>query len=149
MIILIKNRRAPYEYHILESFESGIVLKGTEVKSVKQKKISFAEAYCILKNRELWLHSCHISPYSHDGYSSHDPWRLRKLLLHRSELRKISRETKLKGMSIIPLAIGLSKKGLIKIEIALCRGKRLYQKRQTIRERDILRDTQRELKAHE
>ena len=149
--ILSKNRRAFYEYEVLERYECGIVLKGTEVKSIKMGKFSFTDSYARLKDnhnavREAWLIGLHISTYDHGNIHNHEPVHDRKLLLHREELKKLRRKTEEKGLTLVPLSFFL-KGGLIKVEIGLCRGKKAHDKRASIKERDIRRQTERELRG--
>lgn len=136
MTTIITNRRAKYEYFILETWEAGLVLKGSEVKSLKEGKVSIAEAWIKLKNGEAWLVDSNISEYSQatNSWSSHDPARDRKLLLHKEELNKIDRSLD-EGVTLVPLDLHFNQRGIIKATIALVRGKKLHDKRQTLRER--------------
>lgn len=139
--INIVNRKARYEYEVLDTFEAGIVLQGCEVKSVRAGKVSLAEAFCRFTGNELFLVNCNISPYPQAGVSlSLSPTRQRKLLLNRAELRRLHGKVTTKGLTIIPLRI-YSKGSLMKIEIALVRGKKATDKRKTIRERDLQRES--------
>jgi SsrA-binding protein len=124
------NRQAYHHYHILETFEAGMVLQGTEVKSIREGKVNLKDSYGLVKNGEIWLLNCHISPYSHGNRMNHDPLRTRKLLLHRSELRKLIGKTTEKGLTLVPTKIYFHH-GLAKCEIALAKGKKLYDKRET------------------
>lgn len=132
----IKNRKASFEYELLERFTAGIVLTGTEVKSVRAGKVSFVDSFCILSNGELWAKGIHIAEYEHGGHYNHEPKRDRKLLLNRTELKKIDRKTKEKGFTIVPLRIFFSEKGFLKLEIAIARGKKLYDKREDLKKHD-------------
>ncbi|MGN6495172.1 MAG: SsrA-binding protein SmpB [Agriterribacter sp.] len=140
----IRNRSAYFEYHIEDKYEAGLVLTGTEVKSLRAGKASFNDSYCYFHKGELWLKSLHIAEYSHGTYNNHDPLRERKLLLSRKELNKLESKIKEKGFTIVPLAIFFNSKGLAKIEIGLGKGKKLHDKRETIK----ARDTQREIKRN-
>jgi SsrA-binding protein len=140
----IRNRQAYYEYFIEDKFDAGMVLTGTEVKSLRAGKASFNDAYCYINKGELYIKSLHIAEYSHGTVNNHDPIRERKLLLNKRELKKIESKIKEKGITVVPLRIFFSEKGLAKIEIGLGKGKKLYDKRETIKQRD----TQREMKKY-
>ncbi len=142
---ILTNRAAFHEYHILDKYEAGIVLRGTEVKSVMSGRIQLKESYVAVKDGELWLFSAHISPYSHGNVNNHEPVRTRKLLLHRREIEKLERETVIKGMTLVVTRI-YWKNGRIKFEIGLAKGKKLYDKRETLKERTIERETQAQMK---
>lgn len=142
---ILANRAAFHEYHILDKFEAGIVLRGTEVKSVMLGRIQLKESYVTVKDGELWLFNAHISQYSHGNINNHDVLRTRKLLLHRREIEKLERETTLKGMTLVVTRI-YWKNGRIKFEIGLAKGKKLYDKRETLKNRDIERETQAQMK---
>jgi SsrA-binding protein len=142
---LATNRKAFHEYHILEKIEAGIVLKGTEVKSAREGKINLKDSYASIKDGEMFLYSMHISEYHHGTAFNHDPRRTRKLLLHRKEIDKLTGKVNERGLTIVPLRTYL-KKGRIKIEIALVKGKKIYDKRKDITQRDMDRDMQREMK---
>ena len=129
------NRQAWHEYFFLDRFEAGMVLTGTEVKSARGGRVSLRDSYALLKDGELWLLNCHISPYSHGNYMNHETLRTRKLLLHKEELRRLTGKTHERGLTLIPLRIYL-KRGRIKAEIALAKGKKEYDKRETIRRRE-------------
>ena len=132
------NKKANYEYHILEKFVCGMVLQGSEVKSIRLGKASISEAYCYVKNGEVFVKNMHISEYKQSNkYDSHDPVRERKLLLKKKEIIKLSEKVSQKGLTIIPLAILLTDTGYMKLEIALAKGKHLYDKRETIKSRDL------------
>jgi SsrA-binding protein len=132
--ILSDNRQASYNYFLLERFEAGMVLTGTEVKAAKDSKIQLKEAYGVVEGNEAWLVNAHISQYSHGNRENHPPVRNRKLLLHRREIDKLHAQTREKGLSLIPTKIYL-KKGIIKCEIALAKGKKMHDKRETERKR--------------
>ena len=138
----IRNRSAYHEYFIEEKYDAGMVLAGTEVKSIREGKVSFADSFCVFFKSELWVRNLHIAEYRFGTTNNHMAVHDRKLLLNRRELRKLENKLKDKGYTIIPLRIFLSEKGLVKMEIGLARGKKLYDKRETIKERD----TQREIK---
>lgn len=142
---ILTNRAAFHEYHILEKYEAGVVLKGTEVKSVMLGRIQLKESYVSIKDGELWLFNAHISQYSHGNINNHEPLRTRKLLLHRREIEKLQRETTLKGMTLVVTRI-YWQNGRIKFEIGLAKGKKLYDKRETLKNRDIERETQAQMK---
>ena len=134
--VFIKNKNAHFEYIILEKYIAGIVLKGTEIKSIRQGKVSINEAYCTFQNGELYVKNMNISPYEHGTYNNHEPKRDRKLLLTKRELTRLQTKVKESGLTIVPLSLFINKKGLAKMEIALARGKKAYDKRQTIKQRD-------------
>mgnify|MGYP006109243097 CR=1 FL=1 len=140
--VLATNRKAKHEYFLLETYEAGLVLKGSEIKSIRAGQISLAQAYVTTDGREIWLVNAHIAPYNEASRFNHDPLRQRKLLLHGSEIRKLYEKVKQKGATIIPLKVYL-KEGLAKIEIALAKGKKLFDKRETIKDRDNKRDLDR------
>ena len=137
---LAVNRQASHNYEFLEKFEAGLVLTGTEVKSVREGRVSLKEAYGVVRGGEVWLMSCNISPFSHGNISNHDPMRARKLLLNRSEIRKLIGRTTERGLTLVPLKMYL-KKGRIKCEIALAKGKKTYDKRETERRKTIDKET--------
>ncbi|HEU0064783.1 MAG TPA: SsrA-binding protein SmpB [Flavisolibacter sp.] len=140
----IKNRSAYFEYQIDDKYIAGLVLTGTEVKSLREGKASFNDSYCIFQKGELWIKSFHITEYSFGTINNHDPIRERKLLLNRRELKKLESKIKEKGYTIIPLRLFFNEKNIAKMEIGLARGKKLHDKRETIKQRD----TDRELKRY-
>jgi SsrA-binding protein len=142
----LKNRSAYHHYFIDAKYEAGMVLLGTEVKSLREGKASFNDSYCQIHQGEMWLKSLHIAQYTHGTTSNHDPLRDRKLLLQKRELRKIEGKLKEKGFTLIPLAIRFTEKGLAKIEIGLAKGKKLYDKRESIKQKDVDREMKRFLK---
>jgi SsrA-binding protein len=142
----IRNRSAYHEYFIEEKYDAGMVLLGTEVKSIREGKVSFADSFCVFFKSELWVRNLHIAEYRFGTTNNHIAVHDRKLLLNRKELRKLENKLKDKGYTIIPLRIFLSDKGLIKMEIGLGRGKKLYDKRETIKNRDTRREINRYLK---
>ena len=139
----LSNRKAYYEYSFESKYIAGIVLQGTEIKSLRAGKASFNDSYCIFEKGELFVKSLHISEYAYGTYTNHEPLQERKLLLTKRELRKLESKIKEKGYSIIPLKIFLSEKGLAKVEIGLGKGKKSYDKRESIKERDTDRDIKR------
>jgi SsrA-binding protein len=144
---IVNNRVAFHEYHILDRYEAGIALQGTEVKSVMEGRIQLKESYVAVKDGEIWLFNAHISPYSHGNRENHEPLRTRKLLLHRREIEKLERETTVKGMTLVVTRI-YWKNGRIKFEVGVARGKKLFDKRETIKERTVERETRQQLKEN-
>jgi len=142
----IRNRSAYHEYFIEEKYDAGMVLVGTEVKSIRESKLSFADSFCLFFKGELWVRNLHIAEYRFGTTNNHIAVHDRKLLLNRRELRKLEAKLKDKGYTIIPLRVFLSDKGLVKMEIGLARGKKLYDKRESIKERDTQREIKRYLK---
>jgi SsrA-binding protein len=142
----IRNRSAYHDYFIEDKYDAGMVLVGTEVKSLRDGRASFNDSYCYFHKGELWIKSLHIAEYSHGTVNNHDPLRERKLLLQKRELRKLEGKIKDKGFSIVPLRIFFSEKGLVKMEIGLGKGKKQYDKRDTIKQRDTEREMKRYLK---
>jgi SsrA-binding protein len=141
------NRRAAYRYNLLERFEAGIVLTGTEVKSLRDGKAQLKDAYASVRDGEVWLHGVYIPPYGAAARDNHEPERPRKLLLHRSEIERLMARTNERGLTLVPTRMYFSgERSRAKVEIALARGKDLYDKRQAIRTRDMARDVQRELR---
>jgi len=136
--IVTSNRKASHEYHIDDRVEAGMVLKGTEVKSVRQGKVNLQEAYCQVEGGEMWLYQCHIAPYSHGNIANHDPVRRRKLLLHKREIERLEKAAAQKGYTIVPLKVYLQR-GRVKLEIGLGKGKKLYDKRADIAAKDVKR----------
>jgi SsrA-binding protein len=142
--VVATNRKAKHEYFVLETFEAGLSLHGSEIKSIRAGHISLAQAYVAIDGREAWLVNAHIAAYDQASHYNHDPLRQRKLLLHRSEIRKMWESVRQKGVTIIPLRVYL-KDGLAKVEIALAKGKKLYDKRADIAKRDVERELDRQL----
>ncbi len=145
MKIVATNRKAYHDYEILETYEAGIVLKGTEVKSAKNGRINLKDSYAKIENGEVFLINAHISPYSHGNVYNHDPRRTRKLLLHKKEIMRLYGKVKEKGLTLIPLKAYI-KNGKIKIELGLCKGKKVYDKRAEIKKRDLEREIRYEMK---
>jgi len=141
--IEIKNKRAWHDYNILETYIAGIQLTGTEIKSIRNAKANLSDAYCYFTNGELFIKNMHISEYSHGSIFNHDPKRERKLLLHKNELLKLERKVKERGVTIIPLKLFINDRGLAKLEIALARGKKIYDKRESIKQKDLQREMER------
>ena len=142
----LNNRSAYYEFFIDDTFTAGMVLTGTEVKSLREGKASFNDSFCILHKGEVWLKSLHIAEYTHGSTNNHDPLRERKLLLHKREIKKIDAKMREKGYTIVPLRIFFSEKNLVKIEIGLAKGKKLHDKRQSIKQKEVEREMKRYLK---
>lgn len=145
MEIVSTNKKARFNYEIIEKIEAGISLKGTEVKSIRNKNVSIGESYAQIKENEVFLHNLHISPYEQGNRENHDPIRVRKLLLHKQEIKKLAGKIQLKGLSLVPLSIYL-RKGKVKVELAVGRGKRLVDKRESIKKRTIEREIDRIVK---
>lgn len=144
----IRNKRAAFEYNLLETYVAGIMLKGTEIKSIREGAGSISEAYCYMKNGELWVKNMNIPEYSHGNLMNHDILRLRKLLLNKRELKKIDTKTREKGVAIVPLRLFLSERGFAKLEISLARGKKSFDKRETIKQKDSKREMDRVMKKY-
>lgn len=134
--INIKNRKAKYEYEILDKYIAGIKLAGTEIKAIRDGKASIAESFCEFSNNELFVINMTVQEYSHATYFNHDPKHARKLLLNRKELKKLEKEVKNSGLTIIPLRLFINDRGLAKMQIALAKGKKLYDKREVIKDRE-------------
>ena len=143
--IVVTNRKAFHNYHILDKYEAGMELLGSEVKSLREGNANLREAYVIIRKGQAWVSGVHIKPYSHTGFDGHDPVRNRKLLLHNREISKLKAKLDQKGLTAIPLRIYFNNKGLAKLELALAKGKKTYDKKITLKERDIKRESQREL----
>ena len=143
--IVETNRKAFHEYHILDKYEAGMELLGSEVKSLREGNANLREAYVIIRKGQAWISGIHIKPYSHTGFDGHEPVRNRKLLLHNREINKIKAMLDQKGLTAIPLKIYFNNKGFAKLELALAKGKKIYDKKNALKERDIKRESQREL----
>jgi SsrA-binding protein len=143
--LIVSNRKARHEYHILETHEAGLVLQGTEVKSLRDGKANLQDAFARFDRGELWLHNLHISPYDAGNRFNHDPLRPRKLLLHRNELRKLVGQVEQKGLTLIPLDLHF-RRGRAKVTLGLVRGKKLHDKRDDVKRRDAEREMSRDLK---
>ena len=146
--ITIKNKKAVYQYFLMDSFVAGIQLTGTEIKSIRTGRASLGEAFCLFESDELFLKNAHIAEYEFGTYANHDPKRNRKLLLTRRELKKLQNKVKEKGFTIIPIQLFTNEKGLAKVEIALARGKHYYDKRETLKKSDAKKDIYRTIKMH-
>ena len=144
--VVAKNRRAWHEYHVLESVEAGLALSGTEVKSLRAGQVSLQESYVRIQGGEAYLVKAHIEDYEHGRTHAHDPVRGRKLLLHRRELRKLDTKVAQEGLTLIPLSLYFNARGFAKIELGLCKGKRLYDKRESLKKKDARRETERDLR---
>ncbi|MBE0425119.1 MAG: SsrA-binding protein SmpB [Nitrospirae bacterium] len=146
MKVVCQNRKAYHDYHIDETVESGIALLGTEVKSLREGKANLKDSYVIIKGGEVFLLNCHISPYSHGNIMNHDPLRTRKLLLHREEISRLAGKVVAKGYTLIPLKLYF-KDSFAKVEIGLAKGKKLFEKRDTIKEKEARREIERAMKT--
>lgn len=142
----IKNKRARFEYHLEEVFTAGIVLSGTEIKSIRNGKASILESYGIFDNGQVFIRNMHVSPYENGSFYNHQPRTDRKLLLNKKEINKIEKFLKVKGNTLVPLKLFLSEKGWLKVEIACATGKKLHDKRQDLKEKDDKRDMDRAMK---
>ncbi len=145
--VVATNRKAFHDYAIQEKLEAGIVLKGTEVKSLREGRVNLRDSYASVDHGEVVLHHCHISPYSHGNIMNHDPLRPRRLLLHRREISKLLGKTQQKGLTLIPLRIYFSSRGKAKVEIALAKGKKQYDRREAIKAREAGREVERAMKG--
>lgn len=141
--IRIKNKKAVYQYFILDKFSAGICLTGTEIKSIRAGRVSLGEAFCVFEGDELFLKNAHIAEYEYGTYSNHNPKRDRKLLLTRHELKKLQNKVKEKGLTIIPVELYTNDQGFAKVDIALARGKHYYDKRETLKKNEAQRDIER------
>jgi SsrA-binding protein len=143
---VVTNRKAYHDYFIEEKFEAGIMLQGTEVKSLRDGRVNLQDSYASVKEGQIFLHHCHISPYSHGNLSNHEPLRTRKLLLHRKEINKLLVKTQQQGLTIIPLRIYFSKRGLAKVELGLAKGKKQHDRRESDKTREASREVERAMK---
>jgi len=134
--VLIKNKRATFDYELIDTFTAGIVLTGTEIKSIRLGKASLVDTYCVVEKREVWVKNMHIAEYFYGTYNNHVARRDRKLLLNRKEIRNLETAAKNSGFTIVPTKLFINEKGLVKVVIAIAKGKREYDKRQTLKERD-------------
>ena len=137
---IAENRKAFHDYHVLETFEAGVALVGTEVKSIREGNVNLRDSFARIESGEVWLYNVHINPYSHRGYSDHEPTRRRKLLLRKAEIRKLIGKTVEKGLTLVPTRMYL-RNGFVKVSLALAKGKKAYDKRETIKRREADRDT--------
>lgn len=143
---IAKNRRAFHEYEIIETFEAGIELTGTEVRSLRENNCQLTDCFALIRNGEVWLNNVHISPFAQGNINNADPDRRRKLLLHKKQIRYLSEKVSEKGLALVPLKMYFKENGLVKVELALARGKKLYDKRASMKERDVKREIDRALK---
>ena len=145
---IAENRKAFHDFHLLETFEAGIVLLGTEVKAIREGRVNLRDSFARLEEGEVYLYNVNISPYSHRGYADHEPLRRRKLLLHRDEIRKLIGKTVERGMTLVPVRLYF-KKGRVKVALSLAKGKKEYDKRETIKKRDVDRETRAAIKERQ
>ena len=143
---IAENRKAHHDYHLLETFEAGLVLLGTEVKAIREGRVNLRDSFARIDDGEAYLYNVNISPYSHRGYAEHEPMRRRKLLLHRTEIRKLIGKTVEKGMTLVPVRMYF-KNGRVKVAVSLAKGKKEYDKRETIKRREADRETRAAVKA--
>jgi SsrA-binding protein len=144
--VVATNRKAYHDYFIEEKYEAGILLQGTEVKSLREGRVNLQDSYASVRGTEVFLHQCHISPYSHGNLMNHEPTRVRKLLLHKMEIHKLLGKTQQKGLTLIPLQIYFSKRGYAKVQLGLAKGKKLYDRRESIKAREAGREVERAIK---
>ena len=145
---IAKNRRAFHDYEILDTYEAGIVLTGTEVCSLRENNCQLTDCFALIRKGEVWLNNLHISPYSHGNLNNPDPDRKRKLLLHRKEIRTLEQKTQEKGMALVPIKIYFDHNSRVKLELAVARGKKLYDKRNDLKEKAAKRDIEKSLKNY-
>jgi SsrA-binding protein len=144
---IAENRKAFHDFHLMETFEAGLVLLGTEVKAIREGRVNLRDSFARVEDGEIFIYNVHISPYSHRGYADHEPLRRRKLLLHRSEIRKLIGKTVEKGMTLVPTRLYF-KDGRVKVAVSLAKGKKDYDKRETIKKRETDRETRAAVKSH-
>jgi len=142
----IKNKRAEFEYFLVQKYEAGIMLTGTEIKSVREGNVVIKDAFCFMSNGELWIRNMHIAPYKFGTYSNHDPIRERKLLLTKRELKKIDSKLKEKGLTMVAVEMYINDRGYAKIDVALAKGKKFFDKRQTLKNKENKREIDRQMK---
>lgn len=147
MGIEFKNKKAGFEYVFIDIYEAGIVLAGTEIKSIREGKLNLTDSYCVFNGNELWVKGMHISEYKYGSYYNHEPKKERKLLLSKRELKKLHIKVKESGLTIVPVKLYINDRGLAKLQIALSKGKKTYDKREDIKSKDIQRDTDRIIKG--
>ena len=143
--IVAENRKAFHDFHIIETFEAGVVLQGTEVKAIREGRVNLRDSFARVEDGEVFIYNVHISPYSHRGYADHEPTRRRKVLLHRQEIRKLIGKTVERGMTLVPVRLYF-KGGKVKVALSLARGKQAHDKRETIKRREIDRETRAAIK---
>ena len=146
--VQIKNKKASFEYFFVDTYTAGIVLTGTEIKSIRQGKASLVDTYCYIHNGEIWVKGMSISPYSYGSYNNHVMKRDRKLLLNKGEIRNLAEDTKQPGFTIVPTLVFIDENGRAKVDIALCRGKKQYDKRQTLKAKEDRREMERAIKHY-
>jgi len=139
----IVNRKASFEYQFLDKYTAGVMLKGTEIKAIREGKVNMQDGYCVFTRGELWLHNVHIATYTEGTHYNHEPMRARKLLLNKNELRKLEAKSQEQGVTIIPIRVFINDRGFAKVEITLARGKKLFDKREDIKARDVKREMER------
>jgi SsrA-binding protein len=144
--VVADNRKARHDYHLLETFEAGVALQGTEVKAIREGRVNLRDSYARVEDGEVWIYNVHISPYSHRGYADHEPTRKRKLLLHKQEIRKLIGKTVERGMTLVPTQLYF-KNGRVKVSVSLAKGKQAHDKRDAIRKREVDRETRAAVKA--
>jgi ssrA-binding protein len=144
--VIVTNKKAAYDYFILSKYEAGIVLQGSEIKSIRNHAVNLKDSYVVIKNQEVFILNMHIAEYSHGNLFNHDPFRTRKLLLHKKEILKMQLKIKQEGFTLIPTKLYFNEKGKVKVEIALAKGKKLYDKRETIKQREQKRELQKNYK---
>lgn len=144
--IQIKNKRASFDYHFIDTYTAGIVLTGTEIKSIRMGKASLVDTFCYIHNGEIWVKGMNISPYFYGSYNNHEARRDRKLLLNKREIQRLADDSKAPGFTIVPILIFIDDKGRAKLDIALCRGKKEYDKRETLKEKQDKREMERAIK---
>jgi len=142
--VSIKNRKASFEYEFIQKYTAGIILVGTEIKSIRANKASISDAYCVIIDSEVIIKNLHISEYKYASFSNHEPKRERKLLLNKQEINKIKSRVQEKGFALVPIRLFINDKGIAKLEIAVAKGKKIYDKRESIKEKDIKRNIERE-----
>jgi len=145
---IAENRKASHDFHFLETFEAGVALLGTEVKAIREGRVNLRDSFGRVEDGEVFLYNVHISPYSHRGYADHEPLRRRKLLLHRSEIRKLVGRTSEKGLTLVPVRMYF-KNGRVKVAVSLAKGKQAHDKRETIKKREAERETRAAVKARQ
>lgn len=141
--VQIRNKQASFEYHFIDTYIAGMVLTGTEIKSIRQSKVQLQNAYCYIEESELWVIQMHISPYTEGTYYNHEPTRKRKLLLKKKEIRRLEKGLEEKGLTIVPVKLFVNERGFAKMEIALAKGKKLYDKREDLKAKDAKREIER------
>lgn len=141
--INIKNKKASFEYHFIDKFVAGLILQGSEIKSIREGKVNLQASYCVIHNGEAFVKEMHISPYKQASYLNHEPKRERKLLLNKREIKKLAAKSQEQGLTIVPVRLYVTNKGLAKLEIALAKGKKLHDKRHDIKEKDLKKDLDR------